>query len=197
MFALGVGSRFCKARHDGCFAMLGVNWFAVTVGVANNPDPVAPVRGTDGTSRNNKRPAGVAECFQVRKHIIEAHADVPSNVLSNDPSWPEFRDKAPILRPEVAVVFRAPALPGCGERLAWITAANNVNWSNVVASQFAHVAVDRCARPMLRQNAAREFLDLAEGDSFKSARAFKAKAEAADAAEQVKDAKLVGKTPSR
>ena len=50
---------------------------------------------------------------------------------------------------------------------------------------------------MFRQHAAGERFDFAEGDSFKAARAFKAKAEAADAAEQVKDAKLVGKTPSR
>ena len=50
---------------------------------------------------------------------------------------------------------------------------------------------------MLRQHAAGEWFDFAEGDSFKSARAFKPEGEAADAAEQVKDAKLVGKTPSR
>ena len=39
---------------------------------------------------------------------------------------------------------------------------------------------------MLRQNAARVFFNLAKGDSFKTARAFKAKRKAADAAEQVK-----------
>lgn len=129
--------------------MLGANWFAATVGVANNPDSVPSMRGTDGTSRNNKRPAGVAECFQVRKHIVEAHADVPSNVLSNDPSWPEFFDKAAILRPEVAVIFRAPSLPGCGERLAGVSAANNVNWPNVCPLEIAHIAVDRRSRPVL------------------------------------------------
>lgn len=35
-------------------------------GVGNNPDAVPAVRSIDGTSRNNKRPAGVAEGFQVR-----------------------------------------------------------------------------------------------------------------------------------
>ena len=50
---------------------------------------------------------------------------------------------------------------------------------------------------MLRQHAAGEWFDFAERHGFKAARALKAEAESADAAEQVKDAKLVGKTPSR
>ena len=41
---------------------------------------------------------------------------------------------------------------------------------------------------MLRQDAAGEWFNFAEGDGFKSARAFKAKAEAADPAEKVQDA---------
>jgi hypothetical protein len=44
---------------------------------------------------------------------------------------------------------------------------------------------------MLRQHAAGERFNLAEGDGFKAARALKAKAETANAAEQVKDAKLL------
>ena len=40
---------------------------------------------------------------------------------------------------------------------------------------------------MLRQNAAGEGFDFAEGDGFKATCLLKAKAEAADAAEQVKD----------
>jgi len=87
------------------------------------------VRCTDGASWNNKRPAGVARVFQVRKHVIEAHADVPSNVFSNDPSGPEFVHEPHKFWPEVAVIFLASSLPGCGERLAWVSAANNVNWS--------------------------------------------------------------------
>jgi len=87
------------------------------------------VRGTNGASWNNKRPAGVTLSFQVRKHVIEAHADVPSNVFSNDPSGPEFVHEPHKFWPEVAVIFLASSLPGCGERLAWVSAANNVNWS--------------------------------------------------------------------
>ena len=46
------------------------------------------------------------------------------------------------------------------------------------------------ARPMFRQHTAGKIFDFAEGDSLKTARAFKAKAKAAYAAEQVKEAQL-------
>jgi hypothetical protein len=108
------------------------------------------VRGVNGASWNNKRPAGVALSLQVRKHVIEAHADVTSNVLSNDPSGPEFSHEPTKFRPEVAVIFLASALPGCGKRLAWVSAANNVNCSvNVASFQGPHVWEARHIRPVL------------------------------------------------
>ena len=85
------------------------------------------MRGADGASWNNKRLAGVAFVFQVRKHDVEAHADVPSNVFTHDPSGPEFVHEPINLRPEVAVICRALSLAGCGKGLAWVAAANKVN----------------------------------------------------------------------
>lgn len=48
---------------------------------------------------------------------------------------------------------------------------------------------------MFRQNAAGEWFNFAEGDGFKPACPLKAKAKAADAAEQVKDAQLHSPAP--
>jgi hypothetical protein len=142
------------------------------------------VLGVDGNSWNIKRPCGVAESFQVRKHIVEAHADVASNILSNDPSGPEFLDKTSKFRPEVAVIFLAKSSPGRAERLARVSSANNVDWSiNVVPCQLAHVFKTRNIRPVFRQDFALEWFNLAECDGFKSARPFKAKRKATDAAE--------------
>src|SRR5210317_652254 len=42
--ATGVGH---IAAQLGCFIIDGASWLAVLVGVANNPDPVPPVRGTN------------------------------------------------------------------------------------------------------------------------------------------------------
>src|SRR5690606_35230815 len=81
-------------------------------GVGHNPKPIASVRGIDGDSRNNKRFPGVAKSFQVRKHVVEAQRDVPSNVLANNPTRPELAYKPSKFRPEVAVISLASSLPG-------------------------------------------------------------------------------------
>jgi len=86
----------------------------------------------------------------------------------------------------MAVIFRACSLPGCGKWLARVASANNINWSDIFASQFSHVVEDRDTRPMFRQHLAGERLDLAEGHGLEPARAFQAEGEAADAAEKIK-----------
>ena len=96
-------------------------------GVGHNPNSVSSVRGVDGASWNNNRPAGVTFAFQVRKHIVEAHADVPSNILANDPTGPDVFNNSEHLRPEVTVIFRAASEPGLTKGLTWKTAANKLN----------------------------------------------------------------------
>jgi hypothetical protein len=139
------------------------------VGVRHNPDPIPPVRCTDGASWNNKRPAGVVFGFQVSQHVIETHADVPSNVFSNDPSGPEFVHEPTKFRPEMAVIFLALSLPGSGKGLAWVSPANNVNWSNVRSFQFPHIWKTRHTRPVPCQNAARKFRKVTKRHSLKPA----------------------------
>jgi len=51
--------------------------------------------------------------------------------------------------------------------------------------------VARHSGPVFRQNFAGKFLNLAEGNGFKTAGALKAEGEAANSAEQVKDAQLI------
>ena len=89
------------------------------------------MRGIDGASWNNKRPAGVALAFQVRKHAVEAHVDVPSNIFSNDPTGPDGSHDPMHFWPEVTVIIRAFSLPGVTEWLAWVSPANKLNWANI------------------------------------------------------------------
>ena len=70
------------------------------------------MRGADGTSRYNDRPAGVTDFFQVSQHAVDPQSDVPSNVLKEAPSGPEIGNERSNVRPEMAVIFRAQALPG-------------------------------------------------------------------------------------
>jgi len=99
---------------------------SLACGVGHNPNPVAPVRGTDGASRNNRRPPGVAETFQVSQHVVEAHRDVPSNVLKTDVARSEFINKPSNFRPEVAVILLAQSLPGMREGLAGVAGGEEV-----------------------------------------------------------------------
>src|SRR4051812_37115440 len=101
-------------RQPGHFCIDGAVWFAVSVGVAEKPDAIPPVILSDGTSWNDKRRDRKADGFQVRNHLGECQASDPNNVLSNDPSGPDFGHDAQHLRPEVAVICRAAPLPGAG-----------------------------------------------------------------------------------
>jgi len=88
---------------------------------------MANVVGIDSTSRKIKRCPSVTLTFQVSEHRVEFHRDDPRNVFTNDPSWLNLPYDSKHLRPEVAVISRASSQPGLAERLAWESAANNVN----------------------------------------------------------------------
>jgi hypothetical protein len=85
------------------------------------------VSGIDGTSRNNKRPRGVADAFQVRKDIVEFHRDDSSNILTNEPSGLCPVNNSEHFRPERTLIFRASSLPGDTERLARKSPCEKVN----------------------------------------------------------------------
>ena len=134
--ASGVGQRTVTAVARSCpplffrfiRAKSGPLWLAL--GVGHNPDAITPVRGIDGASRYNKRPDGVACAFQVRKHSVEAQSSEPVNILTKHPSGPDSKNDAQHLRPEMAVIRLALALPGVGKGLAWESPADEVNGSN-------------------------------------------------------------------
>jgi len=121
-------------------------------GVGHNPYSCSDVRGTEGTSRNNKRPAGVAEAFQVSKRCVEPHSDDSRHILSNNPSGSEFFNNAAHFRPEVTVIILASSLPGNGKWLAGESSANKVNWWEVVCPAFSDVSEFRDIGPVFRED---------------------------------------------
>ena len=73
----------------------------------------------DGTSRNNNRPAGVADAFQVRRHSVEPIlANRSRNLFSHDDRGPTGSNEAKEDGPEVPFVRLAPLLTGGAEGLA-------------------------------------------------------------------------------
>jgi hypothetical protein len=72
----------------------------------------------DGTSRDNGRPAGVADSFQVNTHSVEPIlANRCRNLLSHNDSGRSGADKTEIFWPEVALVLLAFAFAGDAEGL--------------------------------------------------------------------------------
>jgi hypothetical protein len=61
------------------------------------------------------------------KTYWEFHRGDASNVLNHNPARPHGLDDAAHRRPEVAVIFRASTLPGCGEWLAGESPTDDVN----------------------------------------------------------------------
>jgi len=86
--------------------------------VSHNPDSIPSVRGVDGASWNNDRFDFVTFRFQISVHLVECHVDDPSNILTNDPSWPCLAYDSEHFRPEIAVICLASLLPGNAEWLA-------------------------------------------------------------------------------
>ena len=137
--------------------------------MGHNPDAVSSVRGIDGASRNNKRPAGVAQTFQVRKHVVEAQRFVPNNVFSKHPSGPAFVHEPTHFRPEMAVIVRASALPGLTERLAGVPAGDDIDRSNVICPQGSDIGVAGHAGPVLGEHLPAKRIDFTERNGFEPA----------------------------
>jgi hypothetical protein len=98
------------------------------------------VSGIDGTSRNNKRPCGVADSFQVRKHVVEFHRDDSRNVFAKHPSGSRFANNAEHLWPDRTVICRASSLPGNAERLARKSACDEGDTSELGSVEIEDVA---------------------------------------------------------
>lgn len=167
---MGVGSIFTSSASVGRSAAPGDGLrlmrpepASTVVGVGQNPDPLALVRGPDTASRNKQRPDLITCSFQVSEHSGEAQADVVSNIFTKDPAGPQCVNKAEHLRPERTVICRAAALPGGAVGLAGVAPGNNVNWGGVVDIVNVEVLVGVGKMPAADGVAERVVLDRPAG----------------------------------
>jgi hypothetical protein len=91
---------------------------APVVGVGHNGTAFSFVWGIDTASWNNEALNLVSFRLQVSKHRFECQIDDSNNILTNDPSRPEFSYDSKHFRPEITVISKASSLPGRAERLA-------------------------------------------------------------------------------
>jgi hypothetical protein len=75
-------------------------------------------RRPDARSRENDRPAGVADSFQVRENKVEPRPSSRAiNLLAKDRARAMLADEPEPLGPQVTLVGETAALPGARERL--------------------------------------------------------------------------------
>lgn len=142
---------------------------------------------SDSCSRNNKRPRGVAETFQVREHIVECQRDETSNVFTNDPSRSRECNNAAHFRPEVAVVFLRSLLSGDGEGLAGEAATDEIDSSKPTQSvcvNGVNVIEAGDIGPVLAEDCAAVFVTFAESNGAHPG-SLEPERKSADAAEEV------------
>ena len=95
--------RFRKAAHFS--SVSGDRSRFTLVAVGHKPKSISSMGRIDGTSRNNSRPAGVADAFQVRMHSVEPIlSNRCRNLLSHDDSGAGGSDEVEEDRPEVTFV---------------------------------------------------------------------------------------------
>jgi hypothetical protein len=148
-------------------------------GVRQYPDPVPPVVSADSRSRNNDRPAGVAERIQVSEYPVKAgfHTDDSRSVLTQEVARSEGSNNSRKFRPEIAVVVNTKLLSGDGERLTWPARGEEVDFS--IADEPLDVTLDIHSRPVLGQHAPAKGVDLHELHGFDASRPGGGKREAA------------------
>tara|TARA_R100000908_G_C3643713_1_gene78719 strand:+ start:104 stop:445 length:342 start_codon:yes stop_codon:yes gene_type:complete len=95
--------------------------------VSDDEDSISSVSGIEGTSWKYKCLRGVTRVFQVKKHVVEFHADDPSNILTKDPSGLYFAYDSIHFFPECSVIFLASSFPGDRIGLAGKSPANKLN----------------------------------------------------------------------
>lgn len=172
--------------------------------VGNNPDALSAMASPHGCRRYVLPLSIIPEFGQVSENSAKpcpwlstwANKQV-CNVLHDDDCWSYIASNSDDFTPESAScsLSKAAAFASFADVLARESSSDNVNPGNPICPdaftrKFSDVTIAHHIRPMLLEYLAGEFLDLAERDGFKPARALKPKAEPAYAAEQVEDSEL-------
>ena len=88
--------------------------------MGQDEDPQPFMRRADLCRREQARRRRVAQSPKLSEDGLEPESDVPGDVFEEDPFGAELKDDAGDIRPEMAGIVGAAALPGRAERLAGI-----------------------------------------------------------------------------
>ncbi len=176
---------FCLSRLSCILFKSAVRPLSTITGVGHNPEPVAAVRGTNGGSWYAMPLRIVPDRGQVSENSCKPPSKQSCDVLHDDVERSKLVNKTGIFRPKAASLSREPCPLSCeADILTGEAATDDIDGADLFAREGSHVMVAGNLRPMFRQHAPAEWIDLAKGDGLESARSLKPKVEPADAGEQ-------------
>jgi hypothetical protein len=182
--------------------MLGAVWFAVAVGVGKNPNSVADMGGTNGTSRKALPLRVIPARGQVPENVSQPSRTQDWDVLHDREARSNLANKSGEFAPETGLLASEASAVVVGQRdvLAGESPADDIGSNSIclepLGGKFSDIVIDRNLGPMLLKDAAGKLLDLAEGDRLKPARALQPQREAADAREEVQHPQLRAQRPT-
>ena len=102
----------------------------------------------------------VAELVKVADHLVKSEAEVPADVLENDKRWTERGYGVGHVGPEVPLVLLPQALAGLTERLARVSASDDVHRLDGRPVDRRDVAQVRGVRESVGEHLARALVNL-------------------------------------
>lgn len=161
------------------------------LGVGNNPDAFAAMGSAHGGRWYILPFRIVPEFGKGAEYGIHPSIKQRSDVLHDNVARSNLANEASVFIPEAAALTSKSCLKPCPtDILAGEPPADGINGNSIgskaVCGKLADVMIAGNLWPMLGKDAAREFLDFTKSNGLETACALQAKAEAADAAEEVK-----------
>ena len=143
----------------------------------------------DAASRKYEWENSVSRFCQVKNRFVEPHIDETSNIFPKHPTGPQFGNNAAHLRPQVALIRKAPPLSCGGERLTGEAAGNDGDCfkscflKKRLLRECGDVPELRHVRPVLFQDGIRVIRPLALADGLEPGR-LRRQVQTVDAGEQ-------------
>jgi hypothetical protein len=162
---------------------------SVRCGPCDDEDAVAEMRGTDMGRRDAVPLCVVPDAGQVSEYSSEPQGKVPWNVLQEDVSGSKVANGSEGVGPEMARIVVSLTVPGVRERLAGVSAADEVGSFNGAPVDRLDVAEVGDGGPVLGEDTAGVGVDLGLPDDPHPG-PFQAEVEAADPGEQGTDGEL-------
>ena len=171
---------------------------SVALGVGNNPDPITPVRGTNGASGYTMPFRIIPERSERPEHSIQSARAKGADIFDEDVARLEDFDRFGVLEPEsAAFAGESSAFSGKADVLAGESSTQEIDGFDGSPINCANISVSLDVRPMLGEHSLTVWVDFNLPRDVKT-RSGEAKIKSSYSGEETADSQCVShtRTPS-